>query len=288
MGDQEPDTFVVDVHFDHSRGGEYALNRSIHTYHVPLVSFSHTVNNNRVEDCILAGVMVKCSKFPITPNVPEYIQSCCKEFLLQKAIQNVEVSQIAKWEEIVITLAADSTMTWVNVKDGQIKADFWTIHPKGDLTTVLNIISCLHARLGALEKTNVLIFNRQSDSPNEETGKFGIIPSESTRPFSAPNRTVAKNPFTQKPAQFPRFHEHPLYNGSTSKVETTYESEKVKETIKNFYKDLSQEQLLQFLHKSGFTDAMESDKEAFDQWIAGDVQRKKLYDLYKSRIGTST
>ena len=70
MGEQEPETFVVDIHLKHSHGGVYALKRSIHTYHVPLVSFSHTVNNVRVADCILAGVMVKPSKFILPQNVP--------------------------------------------------------------------------------------------------------------------------------------------------------------------------------------------------------------------------
>ena len=281
MGEPEDETFVVDLHFDNHRGGGYIVSRSTHAYLIPEVLFSCTEsgkNKNGVVTCVI----LKHSKQIPTPNIAELIQESCEKLLLTDVkLTNVKVAAVEKWKEITLSRSENLDMNWFQMGDVQLSLNEYHLEENPSLYSVFDVFACLHARLSALETVNVQLTNRHAVSKDTERGNFTVLPKKTIVP-----KLVLDGWGASKKSSTPPFEKSP-YEIQPVVVET-YDPEKVKQTTRSFYDNLSAEQLLNFLRISGYTDAMNTDKEALDRWIAADVQRQKLYDIYKSRSTGST
>ena len=286
MGEPEDETFVVDLHFDSGQGGGYTVRRSTHAYVVSVVSFSGTVRGSTFADCLLSGVMIKHSKPIPPPSIQEYIKNCCTEYLSRGEITDVVVRPIEKWQEIVMSPSADTDAEWFRVTDGEMKVAFWTTAPKRGLDTVLDVIACLHARLGALQMVNVELTNRSAGAKGTETGKFTILPKKLVVPKIVSHGLDSY----QKTAtgKTPHLPPVPLLPPVTQRSYTVLRDNQGKISARDMYATMPPEALLGLLHQIGFRDEMDRDPSALQAWFASDPSGyfRTIYDKYKTKVGS--
>jgi len=253
MGEPEDETFVVDLHYNAKKNGAYTVNKSIPVYVIPEIIFTCTVETQRKKGEII-GMMIKNNQQTPPANIKEWIINITTQVLSDKPeYRDIRITNVSDWHEVVLTWAEYAKIGWIHTDTAEITLCRWDLR-----NLILSTLAHLHARLTALETIRVDLYNREAVSEHTEKGEFVVLPAQRVDPIPI---AVSKNKSTYHPA--------PLANP--------------KKQIFDVLTGLSKEQLLRDLHKIGYTDAMESDKEALKKWMQEDELHRNLWIHYKAK-----